>query len=174
MLELHKRSPRTPQEKESLQREIESTDKAIDKLVYELYGLTEEEIKIVEEKKYMSKQMSTADVQNLALSIRQPYAELILRGIKKIEYRTKPTKIRGRVYIYAGLKPGPLEEFEDLKAKPGDFPTGVLVGTVEIVECKKPLFARKYHWLLDKPERLAKPIKADNQAQPIWFIPFAK
>jgi len=38
----------TPQEKESLQREIESTDKAIDKLVYELYGLTEDEIRIVE------------------------------------------------------------------------------------------------------------------------------
>ena len=36
MLELHKRSPRLPQEKESLQREIESTDGMIDHLVYEL------------------------------------------------------------------------------------------------------------------------------------------
>jgi type II restriction/modification system DNA methylase subunit YeeA len=32
-----------------IQREIESTDRAIDALVYELYGLTEEEIKIIEE-----------------------------------------------------------------------------------------------------------------------------
>jgi len=31
-----------------LGRQIEATDAAIDKLVYELYGLTEEEIKIVE------------------------------------------------------------------------------------------------------------------------------
>jgi hypothetical protein len=31
-----------------IQREIESTDWAIDALVYELYGLTEEEIKIVD------------------------------------------------------------------------------------------------------------------------------
>jgi coenzyme F420-reducing hydrogenase delta subunit len=31
-------------------REIESTDKAIDRLVYELYGLSEEEIRIVEGK----------------------------------------------------------------------------------------------------------------------------
>ncbi len=31
-----------------VKREIEATDNAIDKLVYELYGLTEEEIKIVE------------------------------------------------------------------------------------------------------------------------------
>lgn len=31
-----------------LQRPIESTDRRIDRLVYELYGLTEEEIRIVE------------------------------------------------------------------------------------------------------------------------------
>jgi len=37
-----------PQEKERLERQIEFTDKAIDSLVYELYGLNEEEIKIVE------------------------------------------------------------------------------------------------------------------------------
>ena len=48
MLELHKRSPRLPQEKESLQRAIESTDERIDRLVYDLYGLTDEEIRIVE------------------------------------------------------------------------------------------------------------------------------
>jgi hypothetical protein len=40
-----------------------------------------------------------------ALSIRQPYAELILRGIKRIEYRTRPTRIIGeRFYIYASKK----------------------------------------------------------------------
>ncbi len=38
----------------------------------------------------------------LALSIRQPYAELILRGIKRIEYRSRPTRIVGeRFYLYA-------------------------------------------------------------------------
>jgi hypothetical protein len=31
-----------------LQRQIEATDAAIDTLVYELYGLTEEEMKVVE------------------------------------------------------------------------------------------------------------------------------
>ncbi len=36
-------------EKTSLQRQIEATDRRIDRLVYELYGLTEEEIRIVEE-----------------------------------------------------------------------------------------------------------------------------
>jgi hypothetical protein len=50
MLSLHKQTSRTPQEKEILQRDIESTDQAIDSLVYQLYGLTEAEIKIVEGK----------------------------------------------------------------------------------------------------------------------------
>ena len=54
MLELHKRSPRTPQEQEMVKREVESTDRQIDRLVYELsrkgmiYGLSEDEIRIVE------------------------------------------------------------------------------------------------------------------------------
>ena len=40
---------RTPQSKELIQRQIDATDKQINKLVYELYGLTDDEIKIVEE-----------------------------------------------------------------------------------------------------------------------------
>ncbi len=50
LLVMHKQfaASRLPDEKERLQRQIQSTDRQIDKLVYELYGLTEEEIKIVE------------------------------------------------------------------------------------------------------------------------------
>ena len=39
---------KTPHEQESLKRTIAATDKQIDALVYELYGLTEEEVGIVE------------------------------------------------------------------------------------------------------------------------------
>jgi len=51
MLGLHKRlgEVRTEHEKEVLRRQIEATDRQIDQLVYELYGLSDEEIKIVEE-----------------------------------------------------------------------------------------------------------------------------
>jgi hypothetical protein len=51
MLDLHKRisAAKTEHEKTVLQRQIDATDKQIDNLVYELYNLTEEEIKIVEE-----------------------------------------------------------------------------------------------------------------------------
>lgn len=53
-----------------------------------------------------------------ALSIRQPYAEQILRGEKKIEYRSRPTNIRERVYIYASMPHGDLEEFRKMGIKP--------------------------------------------------------
>jgi hypothetical protein len=40
-----------------------------------------------------------------ALSVRQPYAELILRGMKTTEYRSRPTRIVGeRFYLYAAGK----------------------------------------------------------------------
>jgi len=68
ILELHKQAPpdlrspspnsanlerasgrgRTPQEQEMVKREIESTDREIDELVYEFYGLSEDEIRVVE------------------------------------------------------------------------------------------------------------------------------
>ena len=50
MLDLNKKvqDARLEQEKTQLSRQIEATDASIDKLVYELYGLTEEEIAVVE------------------------------------------------------------------------------------------------------------------------------
>ena len=51
MLELHKRLHATDSERdhELIQRQIDATDAQIDALVYELYGLSAEEIKIIEE-----------------------------------------------------------------------------------------------------------------------------
>ncbi len=47
---LHKqlKEAKTPQSRNVIQRQIETTDRQIDELVYELYDLTKEEIKIVE------------------------------------------------------------------------------------------------------------------------------
>ena len=44
-----KSSTKVPHAKTRLQRQIDATDRQIDQLVYELYNLTDEEIKIVEE-----------------------------------------------------------------------------------------------------------------------------
>ena len=52
MLELHRRrqAAESDGECELLQRQIDSTDREIDALVYELYGLSDEEVRMVEGK----------------------------------------------------------------------------------------------------------------------------
>ena len=57
-----------------------------------------------------------------ALSIRQHYAELIPggRGIKKIEYRSRATKIIGErfyIYAYAAKTPGEIEALAGLECE---------------------------------------------------------
>jgi len=51
MIELYSKllAMKSPHEKQTIQRQIDAIDKQIDALVYKLYGLTEEEINIVEE-----------------------------------------------------------------------------------------------------------------------------
>ena len=50
MLDLHEKlkKTKTPHDRELIERQIKATDSQIDKLVYELYGLTEEEIRVVD------------------------------------------------------------------------------------------------------------------------------
>ncbi|MCX6833751.1 MAG: hypothetical protein NTW07_01225 [candidate division Zixibacteria bacterium] len=51
MLAMHKQlaSAKGEAQRGAIQRQIEATDREIDRLVYDLYGLTEEDIKLVEE-----------------------------------------------------------------------------------------------------------------------------
>jgi hypothetical protein len=105
-----------------------------------------------------------------ALSIRQPYAEQILRGTKTIEYRSRPTNVRERVYIYAAKNPAPANEWAKIRLRPGELPTGVLVGTVEITNCTG--VPGDYNWHLAKPRRLKRNLKPTNHPQPSWFYPF--
>ena len=109
-----------------------------------------------------------------AISIRQPYVEMILQGMKKEEYRPIITHIRERVYIYASLKPGDADNFAKIGAQLGSLPTGVIIGTVEITDCttRKHPTKYKYVWKLKNPKRLKKPIKPELQSQPTFFKPF--
>lgn len=63
MLKLHEQlaAAKSPNEQTHLQREIAATDRAIDQLVYQLYGLTEEEIKIVEQSTMPTAKPAEAD-----------------------------------------------------------------------------------------------------------------
>jgi predicted transcriptional regulator len=108
--------------------------------------------------------------RRLALSIRQPYAEQILRGEKTVEYRSRPTRIRDRVYIYASLRPAVTSDFEALGLLPGSLPAGYVVGSVAIVGCRRR--GATYHWLLAEPRRLARPRRPRQQPQPVWFHPW--
>ena len=80
-----------------------------------------------------------------ALSVRQPWAWLIVNGYKDVENRTRHTRIRGRVFIHAsktfdhlGYKAVQIL-FPDLKMPfwngwVNEFPMGGLVGSVEIAD----------------------------------------
>jgi hypothetical protein len=124
-----------------------------------------------------------------ALSIRQPWAELILQGRKTIEVRSRLTHVRERVYIYAGLSRIEADEEARIAARFGidvdELPRGVLVGTVEIVGCR-PLKRGEskaagfkidpaddqFAWLLERPKRAAALRTPKKQPQPVFFNPF--
>ncbi len=108
------------------------------------------------------------------LSIRQPWAELILQGHKTIELRTWRTHYRGRILIHAGYNVE-RDGCEAYGINPDELTRGALVGTVEIVdmvEFDHDSFAkmRDEHldlgdwpgdvlgWRLANPQRLETPI----------------
>ena len=89
-----------------------------------------------------------------AISVRQPWAHAILHLGKDVENRPMRTHFRGRILIQASLK---VErgEAKKLKLDPDDLPTGVIVGSVEIVDCVRDSKSRwayrgQWHWLLDR------------------------
>jgi hypothetical protein len=135
-----------------------------------------------------------------ALSLKQPFAELVLLKKKKYECRPGPTNILNEpIYIYAPHKgprtPEQLEEQTDPetmeqirleykvvfdKKKPGytyidleALPRGYLVGTVEIVDCKEGEDDDEFYWYLRAAKRLPKLLEP---ARPPFgggfFIPF--
>ena len=109
-----------------------------------------------------------------ALSIRQPWAELILQGRKTIELRTWPTSYRGRIAIHASQTVRE-EACIAYSLDPARVVRGALVGTVELVDVL-PLDEAAwealrdqhlslsdfpgpmYGWRLEAPQRLPQPI----------------
>jgi hypothetical protein len=108
-----------------------------------------------------------------AISIRQPYVEQILRGDKTEEYRSQKTNIRERVYLYASRNSSEYEEesYREMGEEPGSFPTGLIVGIVEIVDCQWKDEMECFAFALAKPERLDAFLKPTNQPQPKFWLP---
>src|ERR1700751_1203203 len=82
------------------------------------------------------------------LSIRQPWASLIVSGIKDVENRTWRTNYRGPVLVHASLRADDIPSV-DLVLYYGAFPPsdqarGGIVGVVDIVDCVRPYSSRWY------------------------------
>ena len=115
-----------------------------------------------------------------ALSIRQPWAWLVVSGYKDIENRTWPTRFRGRVYVHAGqlaMPPGSFPAQEDYIRQAGiwipeDLPRGAIVGEVSIVDCvvsaASPWFGGPYGWIVADPLRYAIPIPCRGRLGFFW------
>jgi hypothetical protein len=131
------------------------------------------------------------DPEILALGIRQPWVELILRGVKTIEVRSTDTRVRGTIYLYASKKFSDLSAAIDA-ARTHDLdgvalPTGLLVGSVEISQtrparphdsaasCVPPaLLKQRFAWELQNPVRFPRPLPVRFLPYGVWFYPYRR
>jgi hypothetical protein len=112
-----------------------------------------------------------------------------MRGIKTIEVRSRLTHKRERVHVYASLGRAHPEDEDRVRRDYGidveSLPRGVLVGTVEISDCRRvhPTDSAaagfsirrdddSFGWHLTKPSRARRPRAPARQPQPIFFRPF--
>ncbi|CAH1108679.1 unnamed protein product [Psylliodes chrysocephalus] len=91
----------------------------------------------------------------LCLSMHQPYASLLVAGVKKHEGRTWPTTHRGRLWIASAAKVPDDEEIEALETFyreyyqdtslkfPREYPTSCLLGCVFVEDCLEEEVYRK-------------------------------
>lgn len=106
----------------------------------------------------------------IALSVAQPYAELIIRGARRTEFRRMSTTKRERVFIFAKVMAGPAVAYRRIGLCPQDLPGGLLLGTVEIVDCTPTTSG--FAWHLAGPVRLDPPLRPVRTPLPVWFYPF--
>ena len=68
------------------------------------------------------------------LTIKQPWASLIVDGYKKYEFRSWKTKYRGKFLIHAGmsLEKDMVKRFESYNC---NYELGAIIGEAELVDC---------------------------------------
>jgi len=131
------------------------------------------------------------DVDRVALGIRQPWVELILRGFKTCEVRSRPVALRGRIYLYSSRSwsthSSAIQAMSTYGVSPEGSPTGMLVGSVDIVDCRaaesgdaaracvpEELLEGQYVWCLANAERLAVPQPVHYLPFGVWFYPYQR
>ncbi|VAX39615.1 FIG00927397: hypothetical protein [hydrothermal vent metagenome] len=137
--------------------------------------------------------MTSPDINRITLSIQQPWAELILRGIKTLEVRSQNTNVRGLIYLYTSKKLATSKEAiaaaSQYDINTDALPTGMVVGTVELFDvtlakkkhAKEACLSRTsfkenvhYVWHLKNPDHFVDPIKAKYVPYGVWFYPFQR
>lgn len=133
--------------------------------------------------------MPTPVPERLGLSLQQPWAELILRGVKTMEIRSLPVVPGKTIYLYAGKRCASQSFARDAVAQHqldlNQLTTGMVVGTVDIVDCRLALaddeasalvpaeiLAGKYSWVLGHPQRWRSPLPPLHVPYGVWFYPF--
>lgn len=110
-----------------------------------------------------------------ALTIRQPWAGLIVDGIKDLEnrnFRIEPQ----RICIHAGLAWWRGPEAENVPDSPHQAHRGCVIGTVRVVKCVRNSHSRwaspgrEWHWILEEPRPLRSPIPAIGRLG-LWDFP---
>ena len=93
------------------------------------------------------------------LSIRQPFATLIMTGLKVEEFRSWPTKHRGPLAIHAS-KTLMLDRFAEFPhLDPKRIQRGVILGIVDVVDCQDlGVYEGGFAWILANPRWLPKPM----------------
>jgi hypothetical protein len=100
----------------------------------------------------------------VALSIRQPWAWLIVNGYKDVENRNWRTNFRGEFLIHAGKRFDHdgyrwiQERFDIAMPSPAQFELGGIVGLAELVDCvtrhDSPWFTGPYGFVLQNARPL--------------------
>lgn len=86
------------------------------------------------------------------ISIKQPWASLIINGYKKYEFRTWKTKYRGDILIHASksFDKNLIEYFKDYNL---EYPTGCIIGKVNLNNCV-PVTEKFENDLIKKNEKV--------------------
>ncbi|MBZ5689851.1 MAG: ASCH domain-containing protein [Acidobacteriia bacterium] len=80
-----------------------------------------------------------------ALTIRQPWASMIVWGLKTVEVRSWSTEYRGEIFIHAAKR---IDERAASLFCLDDLPRGALLGTVQLVDVE-PLTPDRWKQLAD-------------------------
>lgn len=92
-----------------------------------------------------------------ALSLRQPYAELIVTGLKTIELRSWNTKHRGKFLVHASKTKAPLSDCKPFDLNPNNLDYGAIIGNVELINVKNYDDYEDSEWQDDSSKHLAGP-----------------